>query len=98
MIRSKPLTALRAMWEGVPLELGDTTLFLLDREDGRGKALTFKMTKTDTKTKQSEDVYLGYEISFNDMLALLEKLPDETVMIMAADAALTEINQPKERR
>ena len=90
---SKPLQILRAMWTGIPFEHEGYTLHLLDREDGKGKVLVFEATSEDTSTDKKETVYLGYDVSVNELLVMLEKVPDGAVAVMGANAVLTQINR-----
>ena len=90
---SKPLQILRAMWTGIPFEHEGYTLHLLDREDGKGKMLAFEATSEDTSTNKKETVYLGYDVSVNELLVMLEAVPDEQATIMSANAVLTQINR-----
>jgi hypothetical protein len=92
-MKSKMLTALRAMLDGIPLEHGGYVFHILDREDGKGKALCVEVEKLDLGTKQKTTEYMGYDITFNDMLVLLEGLDEDEVFLMASNAALTDINR-----
>jgi len=91
--RPKALIVLGAMWEGIPLEHGGEQWHLLDREDGKGKAMAIQRTciTYHKGVEVSRSVkYLGIDWPIQDVLAMLEEVSDDTVASMVASLVITE--------
>ena len=91
--RDPVLIVMHALLMGLPVQDGDYTLYLLERETG-GRDLFFKYVKGGDEGKE---MWLHYEMTFGGFIAMCERMSDEELTLLAMNTALN-ASKPRKNR
>jgi hypothetical protein len=87
----------RALLMGLPIQDGEFTLRLLERENGKGHDLFFSATRHQGTDAKGEEVWLHYEITFGGFVTMCERMSEEDLTLLAANTALNVVKPRKNR-
>ena len=85
--RPKSVIILGLMLEGYPVTFGDREYCMCEGRFG------VKGTRLNTITHQTDEVFLGVEITLDTFIHMCDKLTDEDVAILVGNKVLTDINR-----
>ena len=89
---------LKALLTGIPVKLGMCTYRVFkDGDEVKFPSMTGQVPEGEyfvaVQAIEPKDVYLGSEITLAGFLNLVGRVPDEDIIVLASNVALTEINR-----